>query len=62
VLVAEVQRAFGADGEPVNKMMRVALDILLDDLTWWSSALADARARGQLPPGSVRLRAARAAS
>jgi len=62
VLVGEVQRAFGADGEPVNKMTRAALDILLDDLTWWSGALADARARGQLPPGSVRLRAARAAS
>ena len=62
VLIGEVQRAFAVDGEPTSPMTRAALDILLDDLVWWSQALADARARGQLAPGSVRLRAARAAA
>lgn len=62
VLIGEVQRAFGADGSPVNPLTSVALEILLDDLAWWSKALGQARAGGELQPGALRLRAARAAA
>lgn len=62
VLLAEVQSAFGPDGNPVNFLTGAALTILLDDLAWWSAALANARAVGQLKPGGLRLMAARAAA
>ncbi len=62
VLLAEIQSAFGPDGHPRNAMTGVALTILLDDLAWWAGALSKARAAGQLKPGGLRLRAARAAA
>jgi hypothetical protein len=39
-------------------MPQAALTVLLDDLAWWSAALAKARAEGELPPGTFRVRAA----
>jgi NAD(P)H-dependent FMN reductase len=62
VLIAEIGKAFAADGMPVNPITTAALDILLEDLAWWSAALKHARAEGQLKPGAFRLGAARAAA
>jgi NAD(P)H-dependent FMN reductase len=62
VLIAEVTKAFGPDGAPFNPTTRAALEILLDDLAWWSAALARARSEGQLKPGAFRMMAARAAA
>jgi hypothetical protein len=39
----------------------VSLDILLDDLAWWSTSLERARAAGELVSGRLRARAALAA-
>ena len=62
VLIADIAKAFASDGTPVNPLSNAALDIVLDDLAWWSAALARARAEGQLKPGAFRLMAARAAA
>ena len=62
VVIPFVRTAFGADGEPVNPETDIRLQIMLDDLAWWSSALEKARAEGELPPGSLRARAALAAA
>jgi hypothetical protein len=35
---------------------------MLDDLAWWSAALEQARAAGELTPGTFRARAALAAA
>jgi hypothetical protein len=35
---------------------------MLDDLAWWSQSLEQARAAGELTPGSLRARAALAAA
>ena len=51
-------QAFDDDGQPRNPVMNAAADIMLDDLAWWSAALEKARAGGELPPGSLRMRAA----
>ncbi len=61
VLVAEVTKAFGADGEPVSPMSDIAMDVALDDLAWWSRATMHARAEGELTPGTFRRRQAMAA-
>jgi len=53
-----VRTAFGADGEPVNPETDIRLQVMLDDLAWWSAALEKARAAGELPPGTFRARAA----
>jgi NAD(P)H-dependent FMN reductase len=58
VILPTVDSAFGEDGNPIDPRAGVSLGIVLDDLAWWADALARARARGQLPPGSVRARAA----
>jgi hypothetical protein len=42
--------------------MDVAADVMLEDLAWWSEALDQARAGGELQPGTFRLRAALAAA
>jgi hypothetical protein len=42
-------------------MTRASLDVVLDDLAWWSAALEQARAAGELVPGRFRLPAAVAA-
>jgi len=60
VLIPFVQQAF-VDGEPVDAATGAALDVVLDDLAWWSAALERARAEGELPPGTQRMRAAVAA-
>jgi NAD(P)H-dependent FMN reductase len=62
VVIPFVRTAFGADGEPVNPETDIRLQVMLDDLAWWSSALEKARAEGELPPGSLRARAALAAA
>ena len=54
VLIAQVQSAFGDDGQPVNPMTTHAMNILLDDVAWWGGHLARARAEGQLPPAIFR--------
>jgi NAD(P)H-dependent FMN reductase len=58
VIIPAVSRAFDEQGQPVNPITNAAADIMLDDLAWWSAALEKARATGELPPGSLRLRAA----
>jgi NAD(P)H-dependent FMN reductase len=62
VVIPFVQTAFGDDGEPVNPETGIRLQVMLDDLAWWSSALEKARADGELTPGSIRARAALAAA
>ncbi|UDY34431.1 NADPH-dependent FMN reductase [Dermatobacter hominis] len=62
VLIGGVHQAFGDDDEPVDPLTDAALSITLDDLAWWADALAPARAAGQLPPGTFRMRAAMAAA
>ncbi len=58
VVLPSVGSAFDADGGPASPVTAAALGVLLDDLAWWSAALNRARAEGELPPGSFRLRAA----
>ena len=58
VIIPAVHGAFDEQGEPVSPITNAAADIMLDDLAWWSAALEKARAEGELPPGTFRLRAA----
>lgn len=58
---AQVQEAFGEDQRPKNPVAELSLRIGLDDLKWWSDALAAGRAGGQLPPAAFRMQAAAAA-
>jgi NAD(P)H-dependent FMN reductase len=62
VVIPFVRTAFGEDGEPVNPETDIRLQVMLDDLAWWSLALEQARAAGELIPGSLRARAALAAA
>ena len=62
VVIPFVRDAFGADGQPVNPETDIRLQVMLDDLAWWSSALEKARAEGELTPGVQRVRAALAAA
>jgi NAD(P)H-dependent FMN reductase len=62
VLVGQVGQAFDADGDPKDPVTDAALGITLDDLAWWTAVLEPARAAGELPPGTLRLRAAMAAT
>jgi NAD(P)H-dependent FMN reductase len=57
VLIPQVQFAFEG-AKPRDPLADVSLAILLDDLAWWGSTLQQARVNGELPPGSIRLRAA----
>jgi NAD(P)H-dependent FMN reductase len=59
VPIASIMSAFGPDGTPTDPLTDVALTIALDDLAWWSTALAEARSRGELKPGKLRFIAAR---
>jgi NAD(P)H-dependent FMN reductase len=61
VVIPFVRTAFGDDGEPTNPETEIRLQVMLDDLAWWSSALEKARADGELAPGTLRVRAAQAA-
>ncbi len=60
VVIPHVGRAF-VDGAPTDPMTDIAMQILLDDLAWWTALLARGRAEGGLPPGQLRARAALAA-
>ena len=62
VVIPFVRTAFGADGEPSDPETDIRLQVMLDDLAWWSAALEKARAAGELTPGSLRARAALAAA
>jgi NAD(P)H-dependent FMN reductase len=62
VLIPYVNDAFDAEGRPVDPAAHASLDVMLDDLAWWSSALEQARSAGELTPGRFRLRAALAAA
>ncbi len=61
VVIPFVRTAFGDDGEPVNPETDIRLQVMLEDLAWWSSVLEKARAAGELTPGTLRARAAQAA-
>jgi len=56
VIVSKVHQAFDEAGEPTDPTSDIALQITLDDLAWWSTALEAARAAGALPPGIRRMR------
>jgi NAD(P)H-dependent FMN reductase len=58
VVLPQVQTVFDEAGEPKSPMTAAALEVMLDDLAWWSGALEKARAGGELIPGSFRIRAA----
>jgi NAD(P)H-dependent FMN reductase len=60
VLIPFVATAF-VDGVPKDPMTQIALDVVLQDLEWWSRNLARARAEGELVPGVRRARDALAA-
>jgi NAD(P)H-dependent FMN reductase len=62
VVIPYVRTAFGEGGEPADPETRIRLQVMLDDLAWWSSALEKARAEGELAPGTLRVRAAQAAA
>ena len=62
VVIPFVRTAFGTEGEPVNPATEISLQVMLDDLAWWSAALEQARAAGELTPGALRARAALAAA
>jgi NAD(P)H-dependent FMN reductase len=56
VLIGAVGAAFDESGLPADSRVDATLTILLDDLRWWASALAEARARGELRPAFFRRR------
>jgi len=60
VIIPNVTTAFEGTS-PKDARTDASLTIALDDLAWWATALQQARAAGELPPGSFRLRAAMAA-
>ena len=62
VVIPFVTTAFDEDGEAIDPAASVSLDVVLDDLAWWSLALEAARAAGELIPGAFRARAALAAA
>ena len=62
VIPPRVASAFAADGDPTDRMTDLGMGILLDDLAWWGRTLGGARAQGELAPGVIRARAARAAA
>jgi len=57
VVIPQVGSAL-ADGRARDPMTDIALDVLLEDLAWWSNVLRSARSEGQLPPAVQRARAA----
>src|ERR1700691_108152 len=62
VVIPCVRTAFSEDGQPVNPETDIRLQVMLEDLAWWSAALEKARAAGELAPGVHRARAALAAA
>ncbi len=57
-LLPFVTNAFDAAGAPKDPGLAVTLEAMLTDLAWLGNALQLARAAGQLPPASLRIRAA----
>jgi len=57
-LVPFVTAAFEETGTPKDRALDVTANAMLDDLAWLGAALKVARAAGQLPPASLRIRAA----
>ena len=62
VILPFVDKAFTEDGEPADPATEVSLQILLEDLAWWATALRNAREAGELLPGKIRARMAAAAT
>jgi NAD(P)H-dependent FMN reductase len=62
VILPFVDKAFSEDGEPADPATEVSLQILLEDLAWWASALRNARDAGELLPGKIRARMAATAA
>jgi len=62
VVLPFVDKAFTEDGEPADPATEVSLQILLEDLAWWATALRNAREAGELLPGKIRARMAAAAA
>jgi NAD(P)H-dependent FMN reductase len=60
VLIPKVANAFNNQHDPIDPDTEVALEVMLDDLAWWTSALAHAREEGELAPGVFRAREAAA--
>jgi NAD(P)H-dependent FMN reductase len=60
VVIPYVTSAFDENGEAKDPVANASLDVLLDDIAWWSEVLKTARPT-QFPPGVLRLRAALAA-
>lgn len=58
ILIGDVANAFDEFGEPKNPGTKAAALTVFEDLTWWTNALNAARAEGQLPPASFRVRTA----
>ena len=58
VVIPFVGTAFNEAGEPTHPATGISMQIMLDDLAWWSTALDKARAAGELIPGQFRARAA----
>src|SRR4029077_11245037 len=53
VVIPFVRTAFGADGEPSDPETGIRLQVMLDDLAWWSHALEQARVAGGVTPGAL---------
>jgi NAD(P)H-dependent FMN reductase len=62
VILPFVDKAFTEDGEPADPAPEVSLQILLEDLAWWATALRNAREAGELLPGKIRARMAASAA
>ena len=60
VLIPNVESAFNDQHDPIDPNTEIALEVVLDDLAWWTSALTRPR-EGQLKPGIFRAREAAAA-
>jgi len=54
VLIPFVESAFDEQDKPKDPMTDIAMDVMLDDLAWWSALLEKGRADGELLPGTVR--------
>jgi NAD(P)H-dependent FMN reductase len=62
VVIPFVTTAFDEHGATIDPAASVNLDVMLDDLAWWSPVLEAARSAGELVPGGLRARAALAAA
>ena len=56
VIIPNAEKAMNEQGSPRDHATEVAMDIALDDLTWFANALTPARAAGMSAPGPFRMR------